>query len=246
MKNGQSAASCRVVLASSFLTVAFRHAYNQMRGKLMQHPFFKFGESTFDHQAVANCERGGPSFRDLRSAVRLAGWLTLPAALLLAVGCGGGSDKKQKAVAVAESSGDDDDKEAPSQEAAPAPKKKAKVVVQAEEPEPAPPAVHDINKWDLAQLNAALNRRDPQFAMAAILFSARDAADAKRAADLDSLLQKVAKIKDDASIPLALPPGAFTGGDKSPVAAPGAPGQAQPPGGLMPGRRRMIRPGHKF
>jgi len=173
------------------------------------------------------------SARTLRR-LRLAGWLVVPALLLLAAGCGGGSDKKQKAAAaVADSEpAQEEEKTAPAAEEAAAPVVKRKVKKVAEKPvtpEPPGPSTKDFTKWEVADLNGALARKDLRFVLAVVMFSARNPDDAKRAEELESLLSRVAKWKDDpAPIPLALPPGAFGAAGSPPHAAAAAAPEQQP------------------
>ncbi len=67
---------------------------------------------------------------------------------------------------------------------------------------PAAPAASSKkpDQWEIEDLQAALKRLDPQFALAVVLFGVRHAADAKGATALDSLVQQVAKLKDDPSV----------------------------------------------
>jgi len=157
--------------------------------------------------------------------------------LLLTVGCGGGSGKKQNASTTV-----GDSEQAPEEEkAAPAPaeeapvaKKKVKIAIKPATPEPPAPSKKDVSKWDMADLNAALARRDPLFAPAVVMFSARNPDDSKRTEDLDALVRQVAKLKDDPPpIPLALPSGALAASG-SPAHAAAADSPGQPGVGAVP------------
>jgi hypothetical protein len=146
--------------------------------------------------------------------------LALPAVLILAVGCGGSSSKKAKdstTVAEADTS-QEEEKEAP----APAspPKKKFKIVEKAAEPEPPGASTSDVSKWEKPDLEAALTRKDILFTPAVVLYSARGPNDPKRAEELDALVRKVARMQDDPSIQLAIPPGAFASADAESAEAP--------------------------
>jgi hypothetical protein len=180
-----------------------------------------------------------------RRRLRLTGWLVLPALLLLATGCGGGSGKKQNASAAVDNSepAQEEEKAAPAaeEEAAPVVKRKGKFKLAEKPATPEPPAPSnkkDVSKWDMTDLNAALARRDLWFAPAVVLFSARDPNDSKRAEDLDALVRRVAKLKDDPPpIPLALPPSTLAASGSPPHAA-AADTPAQPAPGAVPAMKR--------
>lgn len=92
-------------------------------------------------------------------------------------------------------------------EPAPAPAesdKKNKIVEQAAAPPAGRPRPKDLSKWELADLKASLTKKELPFAMAAVLYSAQKAGDAKRAADLDDLLRQAGKMADDPTISLPL------------------------------------------
>jgi hypothetical protein len=155
----------------------------------------------------------GSSWLAVRRPLQMAAWLALPAVLFLAVGCGGGSSKKAKestTVAAADSS-QEEEKEAPAP--APPPAKKAKVVAKPAEPELPGASTSDISKWEKPDLEAAFARKDSLFVPAVVLYAARGPNDPKRAEELDSLVHKVARMKDDIAVPLAFPAGAFAAVD---------------------------------
>lgn len=170
----------------------------------------------------------------------LAIWIVLPALSLFAVGCGDKKAKESTAVAEAETS-QEEEKEAPAQAQAPAPKKRHKAVEKPIEPAPPAASTRDLNKWGAPDLTAALLRRDTLFVPAAVLFGMRGQNDPKRAADLDVLVHKVAAMKDDAVVPLALPAGAFAAVDDAQAVSPAKPGGAPGAAPAMPGNRRGFR-----
>jgi hypothetical protein len=212
-------------LFASFLTLPFGHAYKGFEDKLMTDAFLRHRGQTAETSSRPDFS-AGPTVR----ALRLGGWLILPAMLLLAVGCGGGSSKKQ----VADSGqAQEENKDAPAEEeAAPVVKKKVRIQVPAapavaEQPAP---SKKDPTKWDMTDLNAALARKDLLFVPAVVMYSARNPTDEKRAAELDALVQRVAKLKDDPPpIPLAIPSSAVAAvGSPAPAAAAAVPAPAQP------------------
>jgi hypothetical protein len=135
-------------------------------------------------------------------------WLALPAILFLTTGCGGGTDKKPKqSTSVAQTEqGQDEEKDA----APPPPvKKKAKAVEKPAEPAPLAASKADVKKWNLDDLNAALLRKDVQFVFGVMFYGMSKPNDAKRAEELDALVKKVARLKDDPVAEVPIPPGAF-------------------------------------
>lgn len=84
----------------------------------------------------------------------------------------------------------------------------------------------DLSKWGLADLKAALNRKDIRFFAGVFLFGMSKPRDMSRATDLNVLLREVAKLKDDPKIDLPLPPMA--------AAVPGQPGVVNPAGFQLP------------
>ena len=85
----------------------------------------------------------------------------------------------------------------------------------------------------MADLDAALARKDLFFAPAVVLYGARSPNDAKRAGELDALLRRVARMKDDPTIPLPFPPGAFA------AAANPAAGSSVQPSGVAPAAKAI-------
>ena len=79
---------------------------------------------------------------------------------------------------------------------------------------PPAPSTNDITKWTAADLDAAFARKDLMFAPAVVFYSVANRDDAKRAEELDQLALKVGRMKDDSTIPLPFPPGAFTAAEK--------------------------------
>jgi hypothetical protein len=152
-----------------------------------------------------------------RRTLWIAAWLSLPAIALLATGCGGGSDKKPKqSTAVAQNDSQDDEKDAPAP--APPPKKKQKAVaVKPAEPEVPAASTTDVRKWKGDDLNAALLRKDVMFVAGVLVYSAAKPNDAKRAEELNSLVQKVARLKDDPVPEVPIPAGAFAAVDPDPL-----------------------------
>ncbi len=213
-----------------FLTLSFGHAYKGFGDKLMMIV------SRRDRDGVAGTLlRPGSSWIRTKHTLRAAAWLAFAALLIPAVGCGGGSSKKgteSTTVADAEPA-QEEEKVAP--ELAQFVKKKHKLPEKAAAPQPPAPSSKDITKWAMADLDSALARKDPKFVQAVFLFSARGAEDAKRAEDLDALARRVGRMKDDATIPLPFPPGAFAAADKADKSAAASPGQpsaaavAEPP-----------------
>jgi hypothetical protein len=206
------------------LTLSFGHAYKGFEDKLMSDAFLPHRDKTADR-----IPRPDSSSDRTSRALRLAGWFVLPALLLLAAGCGGGSSKKQ----IADSGqAQEEEKAAPvaEEEAAPVVRKRGKLKVAEKPATPEPPvrSNKDVAKWDMADLNAALVRRDLLFLPAVVLFSARNPDDSKRAEDLDALLRRVAKLKDDPTIPLAMPSSAVAASGSPSAAAPAQPAVAAP------------------
>jgi hypothetical protein len=202
------------------LTVPIAHAYKWFEDQYMINPLRRSGRTPNGMP---------PGFDSLLLAVgrplQMAAWLVLPAVLILAVGCGGGSSKKAKdttTVAEADTS-QEEEKEAPAP--APPPKKKFKIVEKAAEPEPSSASTSDFSKWEKPDLEAALTRKDILFTPAVVLYAARGPNDPKRADELDALVRKVARMKDDPSIPLAIPAGAYAAADTE---SPEAPAKANP------------------
>jgi hypothetical protein len=172
---------------------------------------------------------------------RLATWLVLPTLLMPLAGCGSGSSKKAgDSTAVAQTDqAQEEEKEAPAP-AAPAPKKKQRAALIPAEPDLAAASSNDITKWKSADLDSAILRKDPLFVLAAVVYSANGPNDAKRAGELDALVRKVARLKDDATIPLALPSGVFASAD---VEAPAAPAKAAGTPAAAPGSPRPKKGG---
>jgi len=176
-------------------------------------------------------------------------WLTLPAILFLAAGCGGGDKKPKQSTTVAQTEqGQDEEKDA----APPPPvKKKQKAVEKPAEPEPPAASTTDVKKWNVDDLNAALLRKDVQFVLGAVFYGLNKPNDAKRAEDLDSLVKKVGRWKDDPVPEVPIPAGALAEADSEPLdsaatpataadapaaAASKRPGSPLRMGGLRPGR----------
>ena len=183
-----------------------------------------------------------------RRTVWGAAWLAVPALALFTAGCGGGTDKKPKqSTTVAQNESQDDEKDAPAP--APAPKKKQKQKLfdtKPAEAEAPPPSTTDVRKWKGDDLNAALLRKDVMFVAGVLFYSATKPNDAKRAEELDSLVKKVARLKDDPVPEVPIPAGAFAALDVDPTedgaAKPGTAAAATPaarPGGRMGGPFRM-------
>jgi hypothetical protein len=189
------------------LTVPISHAYKWIEDKQMTNPIRR------PRGTLIGLPSGfGSAWLAVRRPLQMAAWLALPAVLFLAVGCGGGSSKKAKdstAVAQADSS-QEEEKEAP---ALAPPAKKAKVVAKPAEPELPGASTSDLSKWEKRDLEAAFARKDILFVPAVVLYAARGPNDPKRAEELDSLVHKVARMKDDTAIPLAIPAGAFAAAD---------------------------------
>jgi hypothetical protein len=191
------------------LTIPIGNAYKWFENKQMMNPF----------------RRHSPLVA-IRRPLQTAGWLALPAVLILAIGCGGGSSKKAKdstTVAEADTS-QEEEKEAP----APPLKKKANVVAKAAEPEVVVASTSDVTKWEKPDLESALTRKDVLFAPAVVMYAARGPNDPKRGEELDALVRKVARMKDDPSILLAIPAGAFAAADTESAEAPAKANAAAP------------------
>ena len=132
---------------------------------------------------------------------------------------------------------------------APPPKRKQKAVaVKAAEPEAPAPSTTDVRKWTGGDLNAALLRKDVMFVAGVLFYSATKPNDPKRAEELDALVKKVARLKDDPVPEVPLPAGALAAVDADPLDdAPAKPGTtaaaatpaAKGPGGRMGGPFRM-------
>jgi hypothetical protein len=149
------------------------------------------------------------------STIQIVSWLALPAILSLAPGCSGSADKKPKAsTAVAQSAPAQDAEETDAAPAQP-PKKQPKKAVEKKpaEPELPAPSTADVTKWKADDLNAALVRKDVKFIMGAMFFGMKQMNSAKSAADLDGLLQKVAKLKDDPAPEVPIPAGLLAEAD---------------------------------
>jgi len=114
----------------------------------------------------------------------------------------------------------------------------------AAQPAAKPPAAstNDISKWEVADLDAALARKDLLFVPAVVLYGVRNPGDAKRANELDSLVRQVARMKDDPTIPLAFPPNAFSAADKSAAGSSVKPGRAN---AAAPGKGLRFKIGGK-
>ena len=218
------------------MTLPFAHAYKGFEDNFMMDAFRR--------------PRGGrttpwrrPGFSSVRSnrPVRLAAWLALPALVILAVGCGGGSSKKAKgSTAVAES--EQAQEEAAPADALPSVVKKKKAAAKPAEPTPPAPSTKDISKWQSADLDAALARKDVQFVPAVVLYGVRKPDDAKRADELDSLLRRVGRMKDDSpTIPLPLPAGAFADADNQTAAGQAGSAPAGTAPALTPNLMRSFR-----
>jgi hypothetical protein len=180
----------------------------------------RHGETMGNGQDSDFCSpiRGGRAFH-------LTVWLVCAGLVALTAGCGSGSAKKNESTAgAANQSAQEEDKEAAEEAPAPPIKKKhkQKPVEIAANAEPAAPSSKDIRKWKAADLDAAFVRKDLMFVPAVVVYSMSDRNDAKRAADLDQLVRKVARMKDDSKIPLPLPPGSFAA-ENQPAAAKAAP-----------------------
>jgi hypothetical protein len=198
------------------LTVSFGHAYKWFEDNFMNETFL---------QRLGLPHGGTP-----------ATLFAIAAMAVLAAGCGG-SSKTPTAASGGGDSGQaqaqEEEKAAPAGDAAaPAPvaKRRNKLIAlktadTAAVPPP-PPSNKDFSKWEMADLDAALARRDLMFVPGAVMFSVRDLNDAKRAQELAELAQRVAKLKDDPTIPLAMPSAASPVGAKAPQA--GAPAAAAP------------------
>jgi len=174
-----------------------------------------------------------------RQRLWVAAWLSLPAIALLAAGCGGGSDKKPKqSTAQAQNDSQDEEKDAP----APPPKKKQKAVaVKVADPEAPAPSTTDVRRWKSEDLNAALIRKDVMFVAGVLFYSASKPNDAKRAEELDTLVKKVARLKDDPVPEVPIPAGALAAVDPDPLddtpAKPGTTAAAATPPAKAPGGR---------
>jgi hypothetical protein len=152
-----------------------------------------------------------------KQAMQIAAWLALPASLFLAAGCGGGSDKKPKQSTTVAQNEQGKDEET---DAAPPPvKKKPKAAQKPAAPEPPAASTTDVRKWNIDDLNAALARKDVQFVFGVLFFGMSKPNDAKRAQELDSLVQKVARLKDDPVPEVPIPAGAFAEADTEPLDA---------------------------
>ncbi len=166
-----------------------------------------------------------------RRVLFLAAWLFVPGLLTLAVGCGGGSAKKAKeSTAAAETQpAQEEEKDAPAEAPPPAANKKQRFVMippaKVKAPPPAP-STTDITKWKAADLDAAFARKDWMFGPAVVFYSVAARNDAKRAEELDQLALKVGRMKDDSTIPLPFPPGAFAAADKQSATTTAQPGAA--------------------
>ena len=64
------------------------------------------------------------------------------------------------------------------------------------------------------------------FGPAVVFYSVAARNDAKRAEELDQLALKVGRMKDDSTIPLPFPPGAFAAADKQSATTTAQPGAA--------------------
>jgi hypothetical protein len=196
--------------------------------------------------AAAPSKRPGSSLLRTHCGLRLAAWFVLPALLLPAVGCGSGSAKKAKESAVVADAEPAAEEEKPAEVVAPVAKKKRKGAEKPAAAQPAakPPAAstNDISKWEVADLDAALARKDLLFVPAVVLYGVRNPGDAKRANELDSLVRQVARMKDDPTIPLAFPPNAFSAADKSAAGSSVKPGRAN---AAAPGKGLRFKIGGK-
>jgi hypothetical protein len=168
----------------------------------------------------------------------VAAWFACLAILLPLAGCGSAKKSKDAAVAQAEPAQEEAKEEGAAAEAPPPPAKKASKFKFIKAPEKAadspPPAAStkDFMKWNTADLDAAIARKDLLFIPAVIAYSAGGAEDATRAAELDDLVHKVGRMKDDPTIPLPLPAGPHAAAtqqagapttEPSPAATPAAP-----------------------
>jgi len=165
---------------------------------------------------------------DWKSSPRLSGVSFLGAILLcISAGCGGGSTSGPQPPATTSASevkSEEDANPAEAKAADLAKGKKWKIGKPDEKASPpAPPLKNDISKWAIADIDAALARNNLMFVPGLMVYSARRPDDSKRAAELEGLLRRVAKMKDDPnpSLALALPPGAFPA-EGSGAAAPAA------------------------
>jgi hypothetical protein len=173
---------------------------------------------------AAPSKRPGSSLLRPHCGLRLAAWFVLPALLLPAVGCA----KKPKESAVVADAEPAAEEEKPAEVVAPVAKKKKKGAEKPAAAQPPAASTNDISKWEVADLDAALARKDLLFVPAVVLYGVRNPGDAKRANALDALVRQVARMKDDPTIPLALPPNAFGGANKSPAGSSATPSVAKP------------------
>jgi hypothetical protein len=164
-----------------------------------------------------------------RRVLFLAAWIFVPGLLTLAVGCGSAKKAKESTAGAETQPAQEEEKEAAAEAPAPAAKKKqrfalippAKVVA----PPPAP-STNDITKWKAADLDAAFAQKNVMFGPAVVFYSVAARDDAKRAEELDQFAQKVGRMKDDSTIPLPFPPGAFAAAEKQSATATAQPGAA--------------------
>lgn len=164
-----------------------------------------------------------------RRTMELTAWLVLPAILLVAAGCSGGSEKKpNQSTTVAQSDqGSDEEKDV----APPPVKRKLKQKAAQKPAEPEAPAAssNDVRKWKADDLSAALLRKDIQFLPAVMFYGMSKPNDAKRAQELDALLKKVGRLKDDPVPEVPLPAGVLAEVDTESLDTPAKPGAAAAP-----------------
>jgi hypothetical protein len=193
--------------------------------------------------------RSVPAFRahatlsSFRRPTGLGGLLFLSAGLmLLAAGCSKASKPRSSEAAPAAAKAEEK-AEAPAEE----PPLKLAQPKKAPAKPAAPPPVEivqkDPTKWDTADLQTGLTTHDPRFVPAVLIFSMQNMNGAKQAEELRGLAEKAGQMKDDLTVPLALPTAPLV----TPVSAskPVVPGSVvTPPGrGMRRPGRGGVRPG---